>query len=247
MKERVARSYNKNLKAVHILHLFLWVLGLIRNQGHSNMSASKDKHGYDCMSYRELQQSCKNADLLTSGNTETLRKRLYAWREFDDSLKRHQEWRKDNEASNKRHKKDPAADLVCPITLEFPWEPVMAEDGRVYDRPAIEKHFSQHNGDDLRSPVTNEKMGKRLLPAVQHKNTIEAFVESEVVAGDLATKWEEKKKEQRQMAALIKEAESGDAAAMYKVGLYFNLGKHCLLYTSPSPRDQRGSRMPSSA
>ena len=26
-----------------------------------------------------------------------------------------------------------------------------------------------------------------------------------------------------------------------------NLGKGCLLYTSPSPRDQRGSRMPSSA
>ena len=25
------------------------------------------------------------------------------------------------------------------------------------------------------------------------------------------------------------------------------IGKHCLLYTSPSPRDQRGSRMPSSA
>ena len=26
-----------------------------------------------------------------------------------------------------------------------------------------------------------------------------------------------------------------------------DLGKDCLLYTSPSPRDQRGSRMPSSA
>ena len=25
------------------------------------------------------------------------------------------------------------------------------------------------------------------------------------------------------------------------------LARHCLLYTSPSPRDQRGSRMPSSA
>ena len=25
------------------------------------------------------------------------------------------------------------------------------------------------------------------------------------------------------------------------------INKHCLLYTSPSPRDQRGSRMPSSA
>ena len=28
---------------------------------------------------------------------------------------------------------------------------------------------------------------------------------------------------------------------------YANLFKLCLLYTSPSPRDQRGSRMPSSA
>ena len=27
----------------------------------------------------------------------------------------------------------------------------------------------------------------------------------------------------------------------------FERDKHCLLYTSPSPRDQRGSRMPSSA
>ena len=35
----------------------------------------------------------------------------------------------------------------------------------------------------------------------------------------------------------------------YRVKVYFNSGssKLCLLYTSPSPRDQRGSRMPSSA
>ena len=29
--------------------------------------------------------------------------------------------------------------------------------------------------------------------------------------------------------------------------LYFGMGKGCLLYTSPSPRDKRQSRMPSSA
>ena len=29
--------------------------------------------------------------------------------------------------------------------------------------------------------------------------------------------------------------------------IYNDLPKACLLYTSPSPRDQRGSRMPSSA
>ena len=32
-----------------------------------------------------------------------------------------------------------------------------------------------------------------------------------------------------------------------KRGLRDSAGKGCLLYTSPSPRDQRGSRMPSSA
>ena len=32
-----------------------------------------------------------------------------------------------------------------------------------------------------------------------------------------------------------------------KSKLYKVLHKVCLLYTSPSPRDQRGSRMPSSA
>ena len=31
------------------------------------------------------------------------------------------------------------------------------------------------------------------------------------------------------------------------VGIAGLKGRHCLLYTSPSPRDQRGSRMPSSA
>ena len=29
--------------------------------------------------------------------------------------------------------------------------------------------------------------------------------------------------------------------------LFLDMKYHCLLYTSPSPRDQRGSRMPSSA
>ena len=32
-----------------------------------------------------------------------------------------------------------------------------------------------------------------------------------------------------------------------EVGRFLGLGWGCLLYTSPSPRDQRGSRMPSSA
>ena len=34
---------------------------------------------------------------------------------------------------------------------------------------------------------------------------------------------------------------------LIRANYYTALLEHCLLYTSPSPRDQRGSRMPSSA
>ena len=40
------------------------------------------------------------------------------------------------------------------------------------------------------------------------------------------------------------EAFTDEGGRMHKE---FNLSKDCLLYTSPSPRDMRGSRMPSSA
>ena len=37
----------------------------------------------------------------------------------------------------------------------------------------------------------------------------------------------------------------GRLGSIYEKGNIYDIG--CLLYTSPSPRDQRGSRMPSSA
>ena len=53
----------------------------------------------------------------------------------------------------------------------------------------------------------------------------------------------------------VRAAESGDSISMVEVARAYDQGvgtgvdRHqaCLLYTSPSPRDQRGSRMPSSA
>ena len=47
---------------------------------------------------------------------------------------------------------------------------------------------------------------------------------------------------------LINLLERPDAGAVHVAGTELTaLSKRCLLYTSPSPRDQRGSRMPSSA
>ena len=52
-------------------------------------------------------------------------------------------------------------------------------------------------------------------------------------------------------ARLLWEGEAGERAAnaypLARLGEPGDIGRACLLYTSPSPRDQRGSRMPSSA
>ena len=55
-------------------------------------------------------------------------------------------------------------------------------------------------------------------------------------SGAVLKQWEE-----------IKREEKGDQAEPYLHGVGKGLPATCLLYTSPSPRDQRGSRMPSSA
>ena len=57
-----------------------------------------------------------------------------------------------------------AEELVCPITQELPVDPVTAEDGRVYERSAIEAHIRGRSAEALKSPITNEPMGPRLLP-----------------------------------------------------------------------------------
>ena len=48
-------------------------------------------------------------------------------------------------------------EYLCPITQELPIDPVTAEDGRVYERSAIEEWLATNE----KSPHTNEPMGKR--------------------------------------------------------------------------------------
>ena len=71
------------------------------------------------------------------------------------------------------------------------------------------------------------------------------FTGSQLPIGDLRTDAKENLITAVQLAALH---ENG-TPVIQEVGLYFEykLYRACLLYTSPSPRDQRGSRMPSSA
>ena len=44
-----------------------------------------------------------------------------------------------------------AEEFVCPITQELPVDPVTAEDGRVYERSAIEEWLGQQPNEQVKS------------------------------------------------------------------------------------------------
>lgn len=128
-------------------------------------------------------------------------------------------------SANKCRKSSASDDLVCPITHELPFDPVTAEDGRLYERSAIEEHFEKHTG-ELKSPFTNEIMGQRLFPLPQIKNLIKTLIESRVITGDLADNWKKTGIEKEEMEDLLKDAEGGDTVAMNIVSRYYRRGKN---------------------
>ena len=119
---------------------------------------------------------------------------------------------------------DVAADLVCPITQELPIEPVMAEDGKIYEKKAILEWLSR----DATSPVTRARMGTRLLPAIQTRNTIEALVKSGAIGDELTTAWKQKLADEKLVKEMHAKAEGGDGSAMYRLGGWCNSGMNGL-------------------
>lgn len=83
----------------------------------------------------------------------------------DDETRQSKDRESPPSTAPKRHKKSLEDDLICPITHELPFVPVMAEDGRVYERSAIEEYFKKNVEGEVKSPMTGEMIGKGLLPA----------------------------------------------------------------------------------
>ena len=124
----------------------------------------------------------------------------------------------------RRHKsafEEAFAELVCPITFSLPVDPVMAEDGNVYERSAIEEWLKQQ----LKSPVTNLAMGTKLLPALRVKNMIRGMVASGALTGDKVDAWKLKLKEEEEVAEMRRKAEAGEGWAMYNLGLWYKYGE----------------------
>lgn len=122
---------------------------------------------------------------------------------------------------------DKAADeFVCPITQELPIDPVLAEDGRVYDRKAIEDWLNTRQpGQPLKSPVTNMAMGSRLVPTIQVRNTIKSLVQSGALTGDKVEAWKVRIKDEEEVEATRRLADAGDAAANSTLSIWYRDGE----------------------
>ena len=100
----------------------------------------------------------------------------------------------ETEQQSKRYKEivdDAAEELICPITFELPVDPVMAEDGRVYERRAIEEWIARPG--ELKSPWTNKPTGPRLSPVTHVRNVIERMVRTGSISGPKAQAWSNEK------------------------------------------------------
>lgn len=118
----------------------------------------------------------------------------------------------------------PEDELVCPITQELVFDPVMAEDGTLYEKTAIEEYLSTKSGSGMvKSPYKGIMMGRKLIPAPQIKAMIEKMIDNGSIAGDLTDEWKRHMLDNCS-TLLMKRAERGDVKAMEDIGDAFNQG-----------------------
>ena len=120
---------------------------------------------------------------------------------------------------------------VCPLSKELMFDPVLAEDGCLYDRYAIARHFFCPNRladkeriDNLiarKSPVSGEYMGMRLMLIPELKTRIQSRVASSFFNQQLVDGYKRLEHEEHSLECRIRKAENGDIDAMLDAGWLF--------------------------
>ena len=119
---------------------------------------------------------------------------------------------------------DVAADLVCPITQELPFDPVMAKDGKIYERTAILEWFRKKDG-DATSPSTGKVIDTELVPVVQARNTIESLIQTGAIEDEIAEAWQKRLAFEKRVKEMRAKAEGGDGDAMHWMGVCYTFGQ----------------------
>ena len=163
---------------------------------------------------------------------------------LQEAMRRQAEQEKENaELANRQAKmresiKGAAAEYVCPLTLELLVDPVVAKDGRIYERSHILAWLSRN----ATSPLTREPMGTELTPVPLIRNSIEKLVSSGAIEDDIAKAWQKKLKQETKVKEMRAKAEGGDGQAMWLLGKWYEHGVNGLLIDDANLRVVRAQR-----
>ena len=135
--------------------------------------------------------------------------------------------RKSDESGSKN---DVYFEYLCPITGALPVEPVIAEDGELYDLGAITEWFERNPV--AKSPMTNLPIGKNLVPAFHVRKAITRLIASGIISGEDAREWSERQDEfasiHEYKRSLLTNAYRGDATSMREIAIGYREGKYGL-------------------
>ena len=119
---------------------------------------------------------------------------------------------------------DAAKEFICPITHELPVQPVMAKDGKIYEREAILEWFRKKDG-DATSPSTGKVIDTELVPVVQVRNNIESLIQTGAIEGEIAEAWQKRLEFEKRVKEMRAKAEGGDGEAMQWMGVSYTYGQ----------------------
>tara|TARA_B100000945_G_scaffold189852_1_gene152513 strand:+ start:1730 stop:2560 length:831 start_codon:yes stop_codon:yes gene_type:complete len=120
-----------------------------------------------------------------------------------------------------------ADELVCPITRELPINPVLADDGRIYEKSAIEKWFSKMRCEGKHipiSPVTNDIISTKLLPCFQVRNNIEEIIRNGILPDEKKNAWNDLLALEKEVNETKIEARKGNVIAMVDLAFWYRDG-----------------------
>jgi hypothetical protein len=112
-----------------------------------------------------------------------------------------------------------AIEFLCPICNVLPIDPVIAEDGFVYDRECIGKSISIG-----RSPMTGEPMGVTLIPSPSVTETIRVLAHSSGINTRLLGAWAEKQGNSKDFSVTTKKAMQGDVEHIMILAKWYLFG-----------------------
>ncbi len=113
--------------------------------------------------------------------------------------------------------------FLCPITKELPVDPVLAADGKIYERAKIEEWLAKHDT----SPATGEKMKDTVLTAASSvvTGTIDFLLKCNAVDEQKKKTLKTKLVNEQKLKELKSKAEAGDYRAMCDLGFAYRDGQ----------------------